>query len=254
VAGEFDAKLVSTARARKTQAQLPELEQEPDDECNKMQWLLKYKSEGMSDEQILDFAKMGAALCAVATPCPAGAAATKLFSDPRDVCNLCNGVLDSLEPTPAFSACLSTINWACCPESSEEVRGAYDFCPYVSADGWKAETMSASDLALAKSWWGSAGCASRVGLPAPIMSAFTAAVPSLGVDEAMTALRQLKPAPSKYNLRLLGLQPAPPVRDYKAELAAAVLSLAATRSCDATLHSSARRLVDSVLCEQGQRC
>ena len=228
-------------------------ETEPNDECGKMRWLLKYKSDGLSAEQITEFAKMGAALCAVSsTPC-AAESTTKLFSDPRDVCNLCNGALDSLEPRPAFAACLSTINWACCPESGEEVRNSYEFCPRVPADGWKAETMSASDLAAAKSWW-TASCASRVGLPAPLMSAFTAAVPILGVDEAWTALKQLKPSQSKHALRLLGMQPAPTVPDHAVELAASMRLLAARRSCDAALHSSVRVLVDTVLCEHGRRC
>ena len=234
----------------------PTPEPEPADECEKMQWLLKYKSDGMSAEQITEFAKMGSALCAVATPCAADDPTTMLFSDPRDVCNLCNGALEpSIEPTPAFSACLSTINWACCPESDKEVRNAYAFCPKVPADGWKAATMTANNRAEVKSWW-SASCTGRVGLPASLMSAYTAAVPVLGVQEAEKALRQLKPAQSKRNLRLLGMQPAPvpPLRDHKVELAASMRTLAAARSCDAALQSSARMLVDTVLCEHGQRC
>ena len=178
------------------------------------------------------------------------------------MCNLCNGALDAtIEPTPAFSACLSTINWACCPESDREVWNAYAFCPKVPADGWKAATMSANDRAEVKSWW-SASCTGHVGLPTSLMSAYTAAVPVLGVEEAEKALRQLKPAQSKRNLRLLGMQPAPvpPLRDHTVEraalaaLAASMRSLAAARSCDAALQSSVRRLVDTVLCEHGQRC
>ena len=237
----------------------PTPEAQPTDECENMQWLLKYKSDGMSADQITEFAKMGSALCAVATPCAADDPTTMLFSDPRDVCNLCNGALEpTIEPTPAFSACLSTINWACCPESDEEVRGAYTFCPKVPADGWKAATMSANNRAEVKSWW-TASCAGRVGLPASLMAAYTAAVPVLGVQEAEKALKQLKPAQSKRNLRLLGMQPAPvpPLRDHaveRAALAASMRSLAAARSCDAALQSSVRRLVDTVLCGHGQRC
>ena len=67
---------------------------------------------------------------------------------------------------------------------------------------------------------------------------------------------QLKPAQSTRNLRLLGMPPVhvPPLHDHKAELAASMRALAAARSCDAALQSRARLLVDTVLCEHGQRC
>ena len=249
--------LVPQATPAPTPTAAPTPGPEPVDECERMHWLLKYKSDGMSAEQIAEFAKMASALCSVATtPCAADEPTTVLFSDPRDVCNLCNGALEpTIEPTPAFSACLSTINWACCPESDKEVRDAYAFCPKVPADGWKAATMSANDRAEVKSWW-SASCTGHVGLPASLMSAYTAAVPVLGVDEAEKALRQLKPAQSTRNLRLLGMPPVPvpPLHDHRAELAASMRALAAARSCDAALQSRARLLVDTVLCEHGQRC
>ena len=246
-----------------------------------MQWLLKHKSRGLSFEQITDFTRMAAALCTVTeTPCPE-------FTDPRGVCTQCNGALeDSLEPTPALSACLATINWACHTGPSgpaatpdDDVRASYDFCSRVPAIGWKATDkqdplrMSGGDLAALTSWWVT-HCASRVNATSPIVAAFTAvglhgadhAAPVSGAGEvANTALdaagvsgnlRQLKPAQSKRNLRLLGMQPAPvpPLRDHKVELAASMRTLAAARSCDAALQSSARMLVDTVLCEHGQRC
>ena len=246
-----------------------------------MQWLLKHKSGGLSFEQVTDFTRMAAALCTVTeTPCPE-------FTDPRDVCTQCNGALgETLEPPPALSACLSTINWACHTGPSgpaatpdDDVRANYDFCARVPAIGWKATDkqdplrMSAGDLAALNSWWGT-NCASRVNATSPIVAAYTAvglhgadhAAPVLGTDEvANTALDaagisghlgQLKPAQSKRNLRLLGMQPAPvpPLRDHKLELAASMRTLAAARSCDAALQSSARLLVDAVLCEHGQYC
>ena len=48
--------------------------------------------------------------------------------------------------------------------------------------------------------------------------------------------------------------PVPPLHDHRAELAASMRALAAARSCDAALQSSARLLVDAVLCEHGQKC
>ena len=48
--------------------------------------------------------------------------------------------------------------------------------------------------------------------------------------------------------------PVPPLHDHRAELAASMRALAAARSCDAALQSRARLLVDTVLCEHGQRC
>jgi len=254
---------------------------EPDDECEKMQWLLKHKSNGLTLEQVTDFTRMAAALCTVTdTPCPE-------FTDPRDVCTQCNGALeDTLEPTPALSACLSTINWACHTGPSgpaatpdDDVRANYDFCSRVPAIGWKATDkhdplrMSAADLAALNSWWAT-NCASRVNATTPTVAAYTAVglhgadhdAPVVGADEvANTALHEagisgnLKAAQSKRNLRLLGMQPAPvpPLRDHtveRAALAALMRSLAAARSCDAALQSSVRRLVDTVLCEHGQRC
>ena len=236
-----------------------------------MQWLLQHRSRGLSLEQLTEFTRMAAALCTVTeTPCP-------VVSDPRGVCTQCNGALDqSLEPTPALSACLATVNWACHtgaagPAATPEdgVRANYDFCSRVPAIGWRATDkqdplrMSAGDLAALRGWWDT-NCASRVNATSPVVAAYTVvglhdadhAAPVSGAAGTSGNPGQLKPAQSTRNLRLLGMPPVPvpPLHDHKAELAASMRALAAARSCDAALQSRARLLVDTVLCEHGQRC
>jgi len=213
----------------------------------------------MDPAQIADLTQMVNSLCTRIVPCPsAPPAAPAPFSDPRDVCTMCNGVLDSGRhgPVAPLGACLSTVNWACCTDSPSEVRSSYDFCPYVPESGWAPATVGDNELALVKTWW-NRHCAGAAGMPNHIKAAFAAQLPAMGYSAGMATLGGLKHVQNKRSaIRLLGAAPVPPQGpQYAVELAASMRRLAAARPpCDAALRSSANALVHTVLCENGRRC
>lgn len=162
-------------------------------------------------------------------------------------------------PAAPLSACLSTINWACCKDSSAEIKSCYDFCPSVPELGWTPDTVGEDDLASLQKWW-DAHCAATSELPFAVKAALTEQMPALGAQAAMETFKLLESAQSKRigssrrsQIRLLGMPS--PKRDHRTELAASMRRLAASRPpCEAELRASALRAIDEVLCEQGRRC
>ena len=223
----------------------PSLPPMPVPPCETFEYLAKYKPEsfeGLSESGLFELRALARLLCKAVKPCPSETP----FNDPRDVCSMCNGAL----PPPgqsalSLSACLATVDWACCSDSP--AKAVYPFCSVVPDSGYTINSVMAEDLSELTKWW-TEKCADRVALKEQYFadtaaSTATVAARALGNFKGVQARQQATQAQGARVLNLLATSGEGSVM----RRVAALREHLEVRSCDEDARSSGHELLSEVL-------